>query len=101
MAHIDIAQPAAPPRAPQTADGRQFFELTNDETVIGRDQFCDIVLRNHTVSRQHARFVRTGDGFFVEDLSSLNGTFLSLREAHLLASGDVFRMGNEVLRFEA
>ena len=27
-------------------DGRQFFELTADEMVVGRDQFCDIVLRN-------------------------------------------------------
>ncbi len=59
--------------------GRQFFELTADETVVGRDKFCDIVLRNHTVSRQHARFVRTSDGFFVEDLSSLNGTYVNGR----------------------
>ena len=44
-------------------DGRQFFELTADEMVVGRDQFCDIVLRNHTVSRQHARIVRSADGY--------------------------------------
>jgi phosphoserine phosphatase RsbU/P len=58
-------------------DVRQFFELTSDETVVGRDQFCDIVLRNHTVSRQHARIVRSKEGFFIEDLSSLNGTYLN------------------------
>ena len=44
-------------------NGRQFFELTSDEMVVGRDQFCDIVLRNHTVSRQHARIVRSADGY--------------------------------------
>ena len=42
---------------------KQFFELTADETIVGRDQFCDIVLRRHTVSRQHARIVRAADGY--------------------------------------
>jgi serine phosphatase RsbU (regulator of sigma subunit) len=60
-------------------NGREFFELSSDETLVGRDQFCDIVLRNHTVSRQHARIVRTADGFYIEDLSSLNGTYLNGR----------------------
>ena len=61
------------------SSGRQFFELTADETVVGRDQFCDIVLRTHTVSRQHARIVRSVDGYYIEDLSSLNGTYLNGR----------------------
>jgi serine phosphatase RsbU (regulator of sigma subunit) len=60
-------------------DGSHYYELTADETIVGRDQFCDIVLRNHTVSRQHARIVRSGDRFFIEDLSSLNGTYLNSR----------------------
>lgn len=60
-------------------DGREFFELSSDETLVGRDHFCDIVLRNHTVSRQHARIVRAPDGFYIEDLSSLNGTYLNGR----------------------
>jgi sigma-B regulation protein RsbU (phosphoserine phosphatase) len=60
-------------------NGREYFELTADETVVGRDQFCDIVLRRHTVSRQHARIVRAADGYFLEDLSSLNGTYLNGR----------------------
>ncbi|REK11432.1 MAG: FHA domain-containing protein [Planctomycetota bacterium] len=60
-------------------NGREFFELTDDEMLVGRDQFCDIVVNNHTVSRQHARIVRTAEGFFIEDLSSLNGTYLNGR----------------------
>jgi pSer/pThr/pTyr-binding forkhead associated (FHA) protein len=61
------------------ANGKRFYELTADETVVGRDQFCDIVLRNHTVSRQHARIVKAADGFYIEDLSSLNGTYINGR----------------------
>ncbi len=61
------------------SNGRELHELTADETTVGRDQFCDIVLRSHTVSRQHARIVRAADGFYIEDLSSLNGTYLNGR----------------------
>ncbi|MGD9720376.1 MAG: SpoIIE family protein phosphatase [Pirellulales bacterium] len=58
---------------------KQYYELAADEMIVGRDQFCDIVLRRHTVSRQHARIVRAADGFYIEDLSSLNGTYLNGR----------------------
>jgi serine phosphatase RsbU (regulator of sigma subunit) len=61
------------------SDGSRYYELTADETLVGRDQFCDIVLRNHTVSRQHARIVHTSEGYFIEDLASLNGTYLNSR----------------------
>jgi phosphoserine phosphatase RsbU/P len=62
------------------SDGSKYFELTADETVVGRDQFCDVVLNNHTVSRRHARIVRTAEGYFIEDLASLNGTYLNSRK---------------------
>ena len=58
---------------------KQFFELTAHEMIVGRDQFCDIVVPKHTVSRRHARFVRAEEGYYVEDLSSLNGTYLNGR----------------------
>lgn len=59
----------------------QVFPLL-DEAVIGRgpqdslalDRF--IRIPNHTVSRRHARIRRRGDGYFVEDLHSFNGTFV-------------------------
>ncbi|HEX3724634.1 MAG TPA: FHA domain-containing protein, partial [Pirellulales bacterium] len=70
MATLEICTPA---------DGSKYYELTADETVVGRDQFCDIVVRNHTVSRRHARIVRRDEGFFIEDLTSLNGTYLNSR----------------------
>jgi len=53
------------------------YELSGDQVVIGRYPFCDIVLPSHSISRQHARIVREGPGFFIEDLNSLNGTFVN------------------------
>lgn len=54
----------------------------HDEVVIGRDPqdsldrdhfFC---IPEHTVSRRHARILRRGEGYFVEDLHSFNGTYV-------------------------
>ncbi len=52
------------------------------------------------MSRRHAQIVfRNGRGQ-VEDLGSSNGTFVRLRGPHGLATGDLIRMGDELLRFE-
>ena len=52
------------------------------------------------LSPQHARLhVRDGD-LYIEDLHSLNGTFLKLRKEVKLSPSDTFLMGRQVLRFE-
>jgi pSer/pThr/pTyr-binding forkhead associated (FHA) protein len=55
------------------------------------------------VSRRHARIIRRGDDFYVEDLNSMNGTFLNRNKlpAHTpvpFQDGDEIRLGNLVLR---
>ena len=47
------------------------------ETTIGRSPDCDIFLDDVTVSRQHAVVRRGGGALEIEDLGSLNGTFLN------------------------
>jgi serine phosphatase RsbU (regulator of sigma subunit) len=59
------------------ANAGHCYEVTGDEAVIGRYPFCDIVLPSHSVSRQHARIMRESDGYYIEDLNSLNGTFVN------------------------
>ncbi len=52
------------------------------------------------MSRRHAQIsFRNGRGR-LEDLGSSNGTFLRLRGPHGLISGDLIRLGDELLRFE-
>ncbi|RJG00410.1 HD domain-containing phosphohydrolase [Noviherbaspirillum sedimenti] len=54
----------------------------HDEVVIGRDPQDSLALDHflcipeHTVSRRHARIMRRGDTYFVEDLHSFNGTYV-------------------------
>lgn len=54
-----------------------------------------------TVSPRHARFTPHGAGALLEDLGSLNGTFLRLRAPRPLAAGDELRLGRQVLRLDA
>jgi PAS domain S-box-containing protein len=57
----------------------QNYDLTGDSTVLGRHPNCDLVLPDETVSRHHARIIRNADTYYVEDLSSRNGTYLNGR----------------------
>jgi two-component system, cell cycle response regulator len=83
-------------------DAGQVFAL-RDETLIGRDFECQVRIDDVSISRTHARVVRIQSGKFVlEDLGSMNGTFLgpdriTRRE---LVSGDRIQLGPKLtLRF--
>jgi pSer/pThr/pTyr-binding forkhead associated (FHA) protein len=66
--------------------------------VIGRSS-CDVVLPDPEVSRKHA-VVRDGvDGPTIQDLGSLNGTFVNgrrIEEPTVLKAGDTVRFGNTI-----
>lgn len=85
--------PAAEPRE---------FELSRDSSVVGRDPACDVVLTRPSVSRRHARIVRLGDSFCLEDLGSTHGTLLNdapVRSLAGLRSGDRIKIGGCTLVF--
>jgi pSer/pThr/pTyr-binding forkhead associated (FHA) protein len=52
------------------------FLLDADVTTVGRHPGNDIFLDDVTVSRKHAQFLRTAQGFAVCDVGSLNGTYV-------------------------
>jgi pSer/pThr/pTyr-binding forkhead associated (FHA) protein len=80
--------------------GRDIFHLTRPDIVLGREIGDIIFSEDEFMSRRHAQIsYRNGRGH-VEDLGSSNGTFLRLRGPHGLASGDLIRLGDELLRFE-
>ena len=60
------------------ASGARFL-LDSDVTTAGRHPDSDIFLDDITVSRHHAEFRATGDGFSIRDMGSLNGTYVNRR----------------------
>ncbi|HTU27371.1 MAG TPA: FHA domain-containing protein, partial [Pirellulales bacterium] len=58
------------------AAGQQ-YELAVGQTVLGRDPFCDVILPLRSISRQHARILAERGQYYIEDLHSLNGTFVN------------------------
>ncbi len=69
------------------------------ETTVGRDGDTRFPT-DAFLSPKHARFHIEKGKLYIEDLYSLNGTFLKLRDEVKLTPGDTFLMGRQVLRFE-
>jgi len=89
-------------RGPQP---NQQFELTRDKITIGRDVTNDIIISDPEISRHHARLIRTGNGYAIEDLRSTNGTFVNrqrISAPQQLYDGDLVGLGETVtLTYEA
>jgi pSer/pThr/pTyr-binding forkhead associated (FHA) protein/ribosomal protein L40E len=79
------------------------FVLDQERTTVGRSPECDIFLDDVTVSRRHAVVAREGgDHLEIEDLGSLNGTFLNrkrIESSAQLADGDELQIGKYRLTF--
>ena len=77
------------------------FHPSGERTVVGRSPECDIFLDDVTVSRKHAVLSRNGNDFVIEDLGSLNGTFVNRRriESVNLEDGDELQIGKYRLTF--
>jgi hypothetical protein len=79
----------------------EHFLPEGERTTIGRSPDNDIFLDDVTVSRKHAVLLRRGDEFFIEDLGSLNGTYVNRKriESARLESGDEVQVGKYRLTF--
>lgn len=70
---------------------------------IGRSKDSDVQIDDRYASGIHARLFGRGDRFFVEDMSSTNGTLLNgatLKGEAELIDGDTVQIGDTVFRFE-
>ncbi len=64
--------------------------------TIGRDQACDLILGDQSVSRFHARLSRAAGGWLLGDLDSTNGTMVNgwrIRHPVALRAGDRVSFG--------
>jgi len=86
------------PHLKWTADGREMaYQLSDDETLIGRLSESDVVLSNPFISRQHAKVLRQGNGFALVDLNSLHGSYVNGVQIseQSLRNGDRITLGRE------
>lgn len=80
------------------------FLLDRGETTAGRNPDAEIFLDDVTVSRSHLVLRRRQDGHFdLEDLGSLNGTFVNQDrvDRHQLSTGDEVQIGKYRLTFHS
>lgn len=75
------------------------FELSEMQTTIGRDPANAIFLNDMTVSRAHAKVVRGPIQTVIEDLGSLNGTWVdgAIVNSAQLHDGSTIQIGTFTL----
>jgi hypothetical protein len=82
--------------------GREMI-LSKERTSVGRAESCDIGLfGDPTVEKLHAQIVLAGNRYYIEDANTPAGTFVNdqpVQGRAPLKSGDVIRVGRNMLRF--
>jgi hypothetical protein len=81
--------------------GGETFPIDHDRMTIGRNPDAEVFLDDVTVSRNHAMLIRRPDGVYIDDLGSLNGTYVNKRriESHRLVDGDELQIGKYKLTY--
>jgi pSer/pThr/pTyr-binding forkhead associated (FHA) protein len=70
--------------------------------VVGRAAGTDISLADTYKSSEHARFRQVGERWMLDDLESMNGSYINgqrVRGSQPLADGDTVQLGRVVLQF--
>lgn len=75
--------------------------LSKDVYIIGRHEECDIKIDNLGISRNHARIIKDGDCYAIEDLGSSNGTFVNGEKItkQTLNDGDTATIGKYEIKY--
>jgi pSer/pThr/pTyr-binding forkhead associated (FHA) protein len=83
-------------------DAGSRFLLDTDVVTVGRHPESDIFLDDISVSRRHATFTRTENGYVISDLGSLNGSYVNRDRIDtdvVLSGGDEVQIGKYRLIF--
>ena len=110
--------PIPSPSAAKASGSRLRIVESRDETLVGREypldrpcligraEECDIVLKDTSVSRRHARLTQRDEHYWLEDLNSVNLTYLNNQRLTPdrpapLKDGDLLRLGRLLLTFRS
>ena len=99
----DVVEDAGAAVVIRAGGGRvgESFPLGADRVTIGRRPDSDVLLDDVTVSRDHALIVRRSGDWYLDDLGSLNGTYVNREriESRRLDDGDELQVGKYKLTF--
>jgi hypothetical protein len=84
---------------PDGTDGGT-HDLIEGENLIGRNA-GGLFEADGYLSPHHADLILNGAGAVIRDVNSLNGVFVRVRQEEELYDGDILRIGQELLRFDA
>ena len=81
--------------------GRRMHDLGEEVVTVGRGPESNIFLDDVTVSRKHAEILRRERGYRIQDVGSLNGTYVNrVRvDAVDLRNGDEIQVGKYRFKF--
>lgn len=75
------------------------FPLQDGANVVGRE--ADPLFENdYYLSPQHLEITIQNGAIFLKDRGSLNGVFFKIHEERVISDGQIFRIGQELLRFD-
>lgn len=77
-------------------------DIDQAPVLVGRSQEADLVIVHRSVSREHCRIWREGNGYRIRDLGATNTTRLNekrLEHDMTLADGDQVTVGESILKF--
>ena len=81
------------------------LSLGDKTLLIGREDYCGILINEDSVSRSHAevRYDEESGEYLLVDLCSTNGSYLNDQhlkdQSHPLKSGDTIRVGSHVFKY--
>jgi pSer/pThr/pTyr-binding forkhead associated (FHA) protein len=82
---------------------RQVLQMPSEETVVGRQQGCELRIPSPLVSRRHCRLTFRDNRLTVEDLHSANGSYVNgnlVERQTLIRPGDQLAIGPIIFRVE-
>lgn len=79
------------------------FRVTEGGLLLGREDSCDVVLPDQSVSREHARLLLHNGTVWVQDAGSRNGVYVNQKRVvrhRPMGPGDALTIGNHGFTLE-